>query len=230
MNRWIAVFGRPKSILTDRGTCFTGGLLGAVRAALKIKGIHTTAYHPEGDGIVERSNRTLLSGFSKLTGENKRQWYKYAGVLAYAHNSSYHTELMDTPFRLMFGREPDLVLHPEPFGVDPPTKSVDEYAFRMTQAMDTVIADRREQLKKKQDLLDQDNALINADIFAPGDLVLLKRPFCPDTKNYKLHKPFVGPYEVVTRKDNTGYIVKLPGDTQPKLVHVNTLKKYVART
>jgi transposase InsO family protein len=57
---WIAKHGAPTSLLTDQGPEFTGAAFMALCKKHNIKKTFTTTYHPQGDGQVERMNRTLL--------------------------------------------------------------------------------------------------------------------------------------------------------------------------
>uniref|UniRef100_A0A8C7YR87 Gypsy retrotransposon integrase-like protein 1 n=1 Tax=Oryzias sinensis TaxID=183150 RepID=A0A8C7YR87_9TELE len=50
--------GFPKEILTDQGTNFMSKLLKDVYQLLGIKGLRTTPYHPQTDGLTDRFNQT----------------------------------------------------------------------------------------------------------------------------------------------------------------------------
>jgi len=51
--------GIPEKILTDQGTNFMSEMFKNTSKLLKINKIQTTAYHPESNGALERSHRTL---------------------------------------------------------------------------------------------------------------------------------------------------------------------------
>ena len=56
---WIARFGTPTTITTDRGSQFESGLWSDLMAALGTKRLRTTAYHPQANGLIERFHRQL---------------------------------------------------------------------------------------------------------------------------------------------------------------------------
>ena len=56
-SRWIAVFGVPSTITTDRGAQFESALFRSLAGLLGIKRIHTTSYHPCANGMVEHFHR-----------------------------------------------------------------------------------------------------------------------------------------------------------------------------
>jgi hypothetical protein len=56
---WVARFGVPGSITSDRGTQFTSDLWAVLCRRLGIVHITTTAYHPQSNGMVERVHRQL---------------------------------------------------------------------------------------------------------------------------------------------------------------------------
>lgn len=56
---WVARFGVPESLTSDRGVQFTSALWKAVCAVLNISHHQTTAYHPQSNGLVERFHRRL---------------------------------------------------------------------------------------------------------------------------------------------------------------------------
>ena len=56
---WVARFGAPQVITTDRGAQFEAALFRALTNLLGCKRIRTTAYHPASNGLVERWHRAL---------------------------------------------------------------------------------------------------------------------------------------------------------------------------
>jgi len=57
--QWIARFGVPAAITTDRGAQFTSAAWAAWCTGLGVDHIKTTSYHPQSNGMVERSHRQL---------------------------------------------------------------------------------------------------------------------------------------------------------------------------
>ena len=56
---WIAIFGVPKVIHTDRGTEFENQLITDLCKLLGVRKSRSSPYYPQGDGIVERLFRTV---------------------------------------------------------------------------------------------------------------------------------------------------------------------------
>jgi transposase InsO family protein len=56
---WVARFGVPATITSDRGVQFTSELWAATMKKLGIKHLMTTAFHPQSNGLVERAHRHL---------------------------------------------------------------------------------------------------------------------------------------------------------------------------
>ena len=56
---WISRFGMPLHVTSDRGVQFTSQLWTALSQRLGIHLHHTTAYHPQSNGLVERLHRHL---------------------------------------------------------------------------------------------------------------------------------------------------------------------------
>ena len=59
LSSWISRFGLPEHITSDRGGAFISGLWTSLSNLLGIQLHHTTAYHPQSNGMVERCHRTL---------------------------------------------------------------------------------------------------------------------------------------------------------------------------
>ena len=56
---WVARFGVPHTMTTDRGTQFTSAVWDSMCRTLGIHHIKTTAYHPQSNGVVERLHRQI---------------------------------------------------------------------------------------------------------------------------------------------------------------------------
>ncbi|KAK3705856.1 hypothetical protein RRG08_058937 [Elysia crispata] len=68
---WIARFGVPGDISSDRGSQFTSSLWSEIAPRLGVKLHHTSAYHPQANGMIERFHRTLKAALkARLTGPN----------------------------------------------------------------------------------------------------------------------------------------------------------------
>lgn len=58
---WVARYGMPTAITSDRGAQFTSQLWRSVAEALGTTLHHTSSYHPQSNGMVERFHRSLKS-------------------------------------------------------------------------------------------------------------------------------------------------------------------------
>ena len=56
---WVARFGVPVTVTTDRGAQFTLALWSSTCTRLGVRHILTTAYHPQSNGMVERVHRQI---------------------------------------------------------------------------------------------------------------------------------------------------------------------------
>lgn len=66
--------GIPKEILTDQSTPFVSRLMADLCKLLKVKQLHTSVYHPQTDGMVERFNQTLKRMLKRVVAEDGRDW------------------------------------------------------------------------------------------------------------------------------------------------------------
>ena len=69
LTSWVARFGLPEHITSDRGGAFISNLWTNLALLLGIQLHHTTAYHPQSNGMIERWHRTLKTSLmSRCTG------------------------------------------------------------------------------------------------------------------------------------------------------------------
>ena len=68
---WIARFGVPAELTSDRGVQFSSEVWAILMSRLGIRHHLTTAYHPQSNGMVERTHRQLKDALrSRLAGDN----------------------------------------------------------------------------------------------------------------------------------------------------------------
>ena len=84
-----------------------------------VKKVHTTPYHPQGNGQCERFNSTLCNMLGTLSEEEKSDWKSHLGCMTHAYNCTKHASTTYSPYYLMFGRHPRLPIDIE-FGLNKP--------------------------------------------------------------------------------------------------------------
>ena len=105
---FIAVFGAPAKLLSDRGANFTSALMEELCAAFSIQKCRTTAYHTQCNGQVEHFHQMLFCMIGKLAHDKKAQWGQHLAELLQAYNSTRSAVTSYSPHYLMFGRHPHL--------------------------------------------------------------------------------------------------------------------------
>ena len=77
----------------------------------------TTPYHPQGNGLAERANRTLTDMLKTLKASEKSNWPCHLAKVAFAYNVTVNRTTKYSPYLLMFGRAPRLPIDAV-FGLD----------------------------------------------------------------------------------------------------------------
>ena len=84
---FIAVFGAPAKLLSDRGENFMSALVEELCATFSIQKCQTTTYHTQCNGQVEHFHETLFHMIGKLAHNKKTQWEQHLLQLLQAYNS-----------------------------------------------------------------------------------------------------------------------------------------------
>jgi hypothetical protein len=69
----------------------------------------TTAFHPQADGQTEAANHVIVMYLRCFTGDRPRQWVRWLPWAEYVDNTAYQTSLRDTPFKVVYGRDPPTI-------------------------------------------------------------------------------------------------------------------------
>ena len=156
-NNFILRFGVPETIHHDQGGEFENKLFYNLDKLLGTRHSRTTPYHPQGNGQVERFNRTLLSMLRTLPEKHKSRWRDHLNKVVHAYNCTKNDSTGYAPFSLLFGRPPCLPVDLM-FNLKPPTgfSSYPEYVRKWRNAMSEAYkiasetAQRNAQRGKKQ--------------------------------------------------------------------------------
>lgn len=86
-DRWICMFGLPRTLSSDRGTHFTSELFQAVCREAGIKQQLGSSYHPRSQAQVERQNQ-LMDNLRCMCRNNVDEWPEMVPHLQFSHNTS----------------------------------------------------------------------------------------------------------------------------------------------
>ena len=121
-------YGVPSYLHSDQGANLTSNLMAAVCKHLGIAQKRTSAYHPQGNGQVERLDRTLESMLAKVVSEHQTDWDYHLPQLLFAYRTAIHDTTGFTPFHITFGCSPVLPLEAM-IGIPPQQRHKDVPSF-----------------------------------------------------------------------------------------------------
>ena len=115
-DNFICHYGFPEKFISDQGRNFESDVIKELCKIAGVQKLHTTPYHPQGNGQCERFNSTLCNMLGTLSEEEKSDWKSYLGCMTHAYNCTKHASTTYSPYYLMFGRHPRLPIDVE-FGL-----------------------------------------------------------------------------------------------------------------
>jgi hypothetical protein len=101
----IARFGCPNRIVTDNAASFKSEPLIKFCEQFQISLIHSTPYYPQGNGLAESSNKSLIKLIKRLLEDNKRAWDSKLKFPLWADRVTTKKSLGTSPFQLVYGTE-----------------------------------------------------------------------------------------------------------------------------
>lgn len=209
----FAIMGLPDIVHSDQGQNFESTVLKQTLDAFGIQKSHTTAYHPQGDGLVERFNRSLLQLLRTYIDKQQADWEQHLPLALYAYRTATHSSTCVSPHLLMFGREPHSALFNSSRTFDP--GSYQHYLrTKLTELQDFVESNLVMAGDKQKTYYDKRSQFSS---FTVSDKVWLSVP----TAN-KLEPKWEGKWTVTSVKGPV--IVEISDGKRTKVVHTNRLR------
>lgn len=101
----ICRFGIPHAFVTDNGTQFNCRPFQEWCAELKIRHLFSSVYHPQANGQVEATNKSLVKILKKKLSKRKGGWVEYLPEVLWSYRTTASSATSETPYSLTFGNE-----------------------------------------------------------------------------------------------------------------------------
>ncbi len=202
---WVARFGIPLDLTSDRGVQFTSQLWSDMSELLGIKLHRTTAYHPQANGLVERFHRHLKSALrARLNGPN---WIDELPWILLGIRTAPKEDLETSSAELVYGAPltvpGDFVRLP--FGDTTPGQQLRQLRDHVGGLAPVPTSQHRPVLP-----------------YIPQTLLVTPYVFVrKDGHRNPLQTPYTGPYKVVSRSEKT-FVIDMGG--REETVSVDRLK------
>lgn len=204
VKNYIPRFGVPLQITTDQGPQFTSKLFSELTKLLGAHKIHTSAYHPQANGMVERFHRQLKT--SLITSNDSTHWSQILPMVLLGLRSSVKEDLKCSPAELVYGQ---------------PLRLPGELVVPISNNTDNL--DEMLQTLRKHFSIVRSNVIHhnNDKSYIPKTLNTCEYVFVKVNQRSGLQSPFEGPFKVISKHENT---FKIQYGNTIKSVSIDLLK------
>jgi len=224
-NVW-KLHGLPESVISDRRPQFVAGLTRELNKMLRIETKLSTAYHPETDGQMERTNQELEQYLRMYINHRQNNWAKWLAMVEFAFNNKVHTATKTSPFQVNYGRELRM-------GFDIRKKGKNEKVEEFVKEMKERHEETKAALVKSQEEMKRqaDRNRKEAEEYRVGDKILIStKDFSKELMKRatkKLTEEFIGLYMVRKIVSENSVELELPASLRiHPVVNVRRKVKY----
>ena len=209
-------------ILTDRGTNFCSDITETIFNAFKIKHIKTSSWHPQTNGLVEKSCGIISQMLAMYVKGDQKKWDLFLPYLLFAYNTARQETTKHSPFRLMYGRDARI---PIDLNLQLPSSFIGygNMDQRFNEARELVKQIVIETKRKQKVFYDKKRKKI---IFKPGDRVLLWRRQRKKGVAERFQSLFSGPFQVLDSFSSVSYLLEDMKTGKRTRGHVSRMKAY----
>ncbi|WVZ76279.1 hypothetical protein U9M48_024266 [Paspalum notatum var. saurae] len=224
--KWEDIHMDVITITSDRGSLFVSRFWEQLQIALGTNLIHSSAYHPQTSGQVERVNQILENKLRACALTYSTKWDECLPLAEFAYNNSYQKSLEMAPFEALYGRRCRTALNwSEPgervtFGPDLVTQAEEQVKFIHSNLKRAQSRQKSYSDKRRRPL-----------VFEKGDHVYLWVSPMKTVHRFrvkgKLAPRYVGPFKITEQCGPVAYRLELPPHLAAvhDVFHVSQLKK-----
>lgn len=192
IQNYVSRFGVPLRITVDRGTQFTSSIFSKLTKMLGIEKIHTSAYHPQSNGMIERFHRQLKTSIT--TSNDVLHWADQLPVILLGLRTSVKEECNCSPAEMVYG---ETIRIPGELVV--PSDELDDINREF------LLQKLRENFSHFRSVVSHHG---NNSSYIPPNLMTCSYVFLKVIQKKGLQNPFEGPYRVIERTNKCFKIQK----------------------
>lgn len=228
----ICRYGIPRVLVSDNGKQFDNSTFRNFCSELGIKNHYSSPAHPQANGQVEVTNRTLLKIIKARLEGAKGIWPDELPSVLWAYRTTVRVPTGETPFRLAYGT--DAVIPVEigltSYRVENYSENDNDEGMRLQlDLVDEVRATAEQRLARYQNLMAKYyNSNVRQRDFQIGDLVLRKvMGAARDPSQGKLGPNWEGPYRILSwHRKGTYHLETLDGQKLQHPWNTEHLRRY----
>uniref|UniRef100_A0A2N9F1K7 Uncharacterized protein n=1 Tax=Fagus sylvatica TaxID=28930 RepID=A0A2N9F1K7_FAGSY len=228
----ICRFGIPRVLVSDNGKQFDNPRFKQFSQELGIHNHYSSPGHPQANGQVEVTNRSLLKLIKTRLEGAKGLWPEELPSILWAYRTTVRIPTGETPFRMTFGSE---AVVPVEIGLTTLRTSIydeqkNEEQLRLNLDLTDEVRETAEaRMKRYQEKMARHyNSKVKPRQLSVGDLVLRKVTLATrNPSEGKLGPNWEGPYKVIEiRRPGTYHLEDMTGRRLPHPWNAEHLRKY----
>ena len=217
----INKYGVPLGWLTDQGRNFESEIFINFCKEFSIKKLRTTGYHPQCNGLVERTIRTLKQMICAFVNVKHDDWDLVLSDVVFTYNNNIHSSTGYAPNEIIFKKLLPSI-QDRALGITPPIVNKDE---------NEMVEEVKQNLGKAQQAQKSqfDKNASTKMVLEVGDFVLLKNSRQRVGQVRSFEPKFNGPFIVKEVVNDWNFKIINPQDNKCQVVHYDRLTKYKMR-